>query len=605
MSLLLMLAVKMLAQPKVDPNKTYQMPVDTRPALAGNYGELRPNHFHAGLDFKTDQTVGHPVYSFDDGFVYRVTINAYGYGLVVYVAHPGCGLLSVYAHLDDFSDKVWARMRQRQVEEQLNNADITFMPDEIPVRKGEVIAISGNTGSSAGPHVHFELRSLNSRQRAVVRGVRGEQLEQYSDEDEEWFDPLPFFVNQLDDTTPPRISHIYLYPQSGEGVACGTSSRQTASVIVSSATEQARANGNRTINKNLTAWGRVGLALKAYDYMDAQANKYGVKYVRLYCDERLIYSFAQHYFTFAERRYTNSVIDYRAWRQQGSMIMKSFVEPGNHLRMIDETLGDGVVDFNEERPYNFRYELEDAHGNRTHFSFVVKGVKRAIPPAAHHNGILASARHDFRIDSLGFHFFAPAGMFYNDTDLKFSVNDNTDPQKPCLSKVYRLGTFETTPIHNYCDLQIDVPDSLRKYAPVGVNEMPDELYNLYIANLDGGVYLPDFLGAKPGQPARLCVKIRDFGRFAVRRDTSKPHCGINGKPSWKTMSVSAYDTGSGVELFCVFIDGKFVPFDMNNAGRYVGHPYLYGIERKKSHDVEIIAVDKCGNETRERTTVWF
>ena len=148
------------APPVVDSNKRYHLPVDTRPALAGNYGELRPDHFHGGLDFKTDQTIGHPVYAFSDGYVRRVGINAYGYGLALYVEHPDLGLTSVYGHLDTFSKKIWKKVRERQVNEELNNCDITFGPEDLPVKYGEVIALSGNTGSSGGPHVHFELRNI-------------------------------------------------------------------------------------------------------------------------------------------------------------------------------------------------------------------------------------------------------------------------------------------------------------------------------------------------------------------------------------------------------------------------------------------------------------
>ena len=311
------------APPVVDSNKRYHLPVDTRPALAGNYGELRPDHFHGGLDFKTDQTIGHPVYAFSDGYVRRVGINAYGYGLALYVEHPDLGLTSVYGHLDTFSKKIWKKVRERQVNEELNNCDITFAPEDLPVKYGEVIALSGNTGSSGGPHVHFELRNIPD------------------DDNDICYDPMMFFLRELKDTQAPRISFVYLYPMPGEGLANGMTTRQVSPVTGVCATTGG-IGGNLT--KPFTAWGRVGLALKAYDYMDGQSNRYGVKQLRLlmrlegqFADNgeplyQEIFSFRQDAFRYSENRFNNTVTDYAAWVGQKSMIMKSFIEPGNFLQ---------------------------------------------------------------------------------------------------------------------------------------------------------------------------------------------------------------------------------------------------------------------------------
>jgi len=122
---------------------SYQSPLDMELFLAGNFGELRNNHFHAGLDFKTQGTVDHPVRSFADGYVCRVGINALGYGIVVYVRHPQMGLTSVYGHLNGFSDYIYKKVRARQTELEENNIQLTFGPEELPVKQGDIIAKSG------------------------------------------------------------------------------------------------------------------------------------------------------------------------------------------------------------------------------------------------------------------------------------------------------------------------------------------------------------------------------------------------------------------------------------------------------------------------------
>lgn len=595
--------------PVVDASQTYQLPVDTRIALAGNYGELRPNHFHGGLDFKTDQTIGHPVYSFADGFVRRVGINAYGYGLVLYVEHPSLGLTSVYGHLDTFNSEIWQQVRQRQVSEELNNADITFEPGVLPVVRGEVIAMSGNTGSSGGPHVHFELRNIPD------------------DDDDVCYDPQMFFLRELQDTKAPRISHVYLYPQPGQGVANGSTLRQVTTVNGTCATTGGQGG---SLAKTMTAWGRIGLGLKAYDYMDGQSNKYGVKDVRLMLEVpsvdggesryQLLYHFRQDVFRFSETRYTNSVTDYAAWIDQKSMIMKSFVEPGNLLQQIDEQCGDGFVDICEERPYHFVYELTDAHGNLTSLDFEVQGVRQPISerPSLAADAFRFEACQPALIDSAGCHFEALPGVFYTDVDFRFRVAEtatitrtvsqrrknkkgkmvtvNTEVSEviPCLSHVYTLGS-NTLPMHDWCQLSIDVPTE--------ENINPQQLY---LANLDkgGAIRHSAYQPAQDGQSARLVGQIREGGRYAVRLDEKGPEVSVV-KAAASKMQIKVGDADSGLRRFRVLIDGHFVPFDMDNTGRYYGNPTLYGVAQGRDHQVEITAWDNCNNQTQKTMTLHF
>lgn len=596
------------APPVVSDTVRYHLPVDTRIALAGSYGELRPDHFHGGLDFKTDQSTGHPVYSFADGYVRRVAINAHGYGLVVYVEHPTLGLTSVYGHLETFSDKIWQQVRLRQTAERLNNADLTFERGLIPVTGGEVIARSGNTGSSAGPHVHFELRNITD------------------DGNEIYYDPQMFFLRRLADTQAPRVTHVYLYPQPGEGVANRSTTRQVSTVTGVCAT---RGGLGGALAKPMTAWGRVGLALKAYDYMDGQGNRYGLKEVRLLMEEpatdggkpeyRMIYHFRQDAFRYSETRYTNSLTDYAAWIGQRSMIMKSFIEPGNYLQQVDTTCGNGLVMIDEERPYRFRYELLDAHGNLTTLSFVVQGQRSDIParhPAPHGTWRVPYGE-PLLIDTLGCHFMAEVGVFYTDVDFAFSVAPKATRKRivkqrrknrkgrmvtvstevfddvPCVSPVYTLGE-SGQPLHSWCALHIDVPD--------GVAE-PSQLY---LANIDaeGAIRHSTYQEATADRPACVSGLVRASGRYAVRRDSIAPAISVV-KAGWERMQIALSDADSGLAHYQVLIDGQFVPFDMDHQLRFFGSPRNYGIESGREHQVVIEATDYCGNRTEREVKVFF
>lgn len=524
-------------------------PLEFAPTLAGNYGELRPNHFHAGLDFKTQQTIGHPVHSFADGYVERVGINALGYGLVVYITHPQIERMTVYGHLSDFGDKIWKKLKERQIAEELNNADVTFAPDEIPVKADEVFAKSGNTGSSGGPHVHFEVRGLMSAPGA---------------DDEKWYDPMPYFEGKIKDTTAPKILNLYIYEQPNTAF---TSHRQIL---------------NRTTN----AWGKVAFALRTYDYMDGQTNKYGVKRLKLFCDDKLIYNWNQEYFQYHEQRFTNSVIDYEEWIANKAMIMKSYIEPNNHLNMIDHTIGDGTIEIDEERPYKLRYELEDAHGNKTSLSFVVNGVKQEAKAQAT-KGMLAKADKDFRIDSLGCILTIPKGNLYTDADIEFKVDSINSTRN--LTPVYRIGR-STIPLHGFCELKITLPDSITSGE------------NLYVANLEGGTHKIEFLGSYtiPFGNTILSplakVKVREFGSYVVRKDTIGPEITIVGRPNLNTITLRIIDAESGTAGWKVYVDGKFVPFDKDNRGRVIGNPSRYGIPAGR-HTVEIEAYDLVGNKS--------
>jgi len=535
-------------------------PLDIELFLAGNYGELRPNHFHAGLDFKTQGQVGFPVHAFADGFVHRIGINAYGYGLVVYVRHPQLGVTSVYAHLDSFSELIYNKVRAKQVELEQNNIALTFSPEELPVTKGMVIAKSGNTGSSGGPHVHFELRDCN-------------------DEDDAFFDPLPLFVDKIHDTQAPRIHQLYIYPLGG--TVMGTNVRQQSGIVK-------QPNGKQNLSKPFTAWGRIGLGLKAYDYMDGQANIYGIKSVKLFAGDSLIYHFEEDCFRYSENRYTNSLIDYEAWTKHRSTIMKSFIEPGNRLQMLDATLGDGTIVIDEERLYQFRYELCDAYGNKTEFSFQVKGVCVPAPASKPRKGYATTHDTELRVDTLGCSFLFPAGTFYDAEDLTIGLK--TDSTRDVLGQRIMVVGEQTIPLHKYYDISLPVPlqvlDSIRN---------PQKLY---IVNLDGG-----YVGGRY-ESGNMKASVREFGRFALRIDNTAPSVEIRKMTHGAACLVFA-DRESGVSKWKVWIDDQFVPFDMDSHGRCNASPGKYGVKKGRLHNIRIWTVDRCGNEKTIELTKTF
>ena len=326
----------------------YQSPVDYDIILAGNFGEPRPFHFHGGIDVKTDNQEGKRIYSIADGYVSRLTINMYGFGNAIYVAHPD-GNTSVYCHLKRFDDKYEALL-QRTGRDTLS---LVLPANKYPVKAGDLIAISGNTGHSTGPHLHLELHDTETW---VLR------------------DPLMKLAGIIVDTVAPQAHSFMAYPMDGEGVFNGGFTKQTfgfgaPDIKVQSSTFK--------VQREFTAWGRVGFALWADDYSEKTYNHYGIRYTQLLVDGKEVFHSDVDSIPISCQLEVNQWGDYNHWRHHRVWYMKSFREPGMRLPILHTNFERGVVCFSEERPYQLTYVLRDYQGNESRYHFTVHGQRYA------------------------------------------------------------------------------------------------------------------------------------------------------------------------------------------------------------------------------------
>ena len=316
--------------------------------LAGNFGEPRPFHFHGGIDVKTDNQEGKRIYSIADGYVSRLTINMYGFGNAIYVAHPD-GNTSVYCHLKRFDDKYEALL-QRTGRDTLS---LVLPANKYPVKAGDLIAISGNTGHSTGPHLHLELHDTKTW---VLR------------------DPLMKLASIIADTVAPQAHSFMAYPMDGEGVFNGGFTKQTfgfgaPDIKVQSSTFK--------VQREFTAWGRVGFALWADDYSEKTYNHYGIRYTQLLVDGKEVFHSDVDSIPISCQLEVNQWGDYDHWRHHRVWYMKSFREPGMRLPILHTNFEQGVVCFSEERPYHLTYVLRDYQGNESRYHFTVRGQRYA------------------------------------------------------------------------------------------------------------------------------------------------------------------------------------------------------------------------------------
>lgn len=517
-------------------------PFDFPITFSGNFGEIRANHFHGGLDFKTGGTIGKPVRALADGYISRIRVT-HGSGYVLDVAYDN-GYSTINRHLSAFVGDVARRVEDLQYEKESWEVEITPEPDEYPVKAGQIIALSGNTGYSFGPHLHLDM------------------IETATDE---YIDPLPFFMNKVKDKTAPRAEGIMLFPQPGKGVVEG---KQTRRAFPAHPT------------KPITAWGLIGAGIRAYDYMDGVQNKYGVKTVILEVDGEEVFRSTIDRFAYEENRYINS------WTH--GQYMKSFIEPGNRLRMLQASNGNrGLVEINEERPYRFVYTLSDALGNTSKVRFTVQGQKMIIAPVEHREKYTLKWDKVNYLQEPGLELVIPKGMLYDNVLLNYSVRADSGD----IAFTYQLNDTRI-PMHNACDLRI----GLRR-RPV------EDMTKYYVAGVTarGGKYR---IGGKY-EDGVMKVRIRDLGTYTVAVDTVPPVITPVNQAQWgRTGKIifKAKDKETGINTYRGTIDGKYALFGKPNSisGNLVCELDPKYVEKGGKHVVEMTVTDGCGNRTTEQ-----
>ena len=525
---------------ETDTDKTsFTPPFDFPITFSGNFGEIRANHFHGGLDFKTGGTIGKPVRALADGYISRIRVT-HGSGYVLDVAYDN-GYSTINRHLSAFVGDVARRVEDLQYEKESWEVEITPEPDEYPVKAGQIIALSGNTGYSFGPHLHLDM------------------IETATDE---YIDPLPFFMDKVKDKTAPRAEGIMLFPQPGKGVVEG---KQTRRAFPAHPT------------KPITAWGLIGAGIRAYDYMDGVQNKYGVKTVILEVDGEEVFRSTVDRFAYEENRYINS------WTH--GQYMKSFIEPGNHLRMLHASNGNrGLVDINEERPYRFVYTLSDALGNTSKVCFTVQGQKTTIAPVEHREKYALKWDKVNYLQEPGLELVIPKGMLYDNVLLNYSVRADSGD----IAFTYQLNDTRI-PMHDACDLRI----GLRR-RPV------EDMTKYYVAGVTarGGKYR---IGGKY-EDGVMKVRIRDLGTYTVAVDTVPPVITPVNQAQWgrtEKIIFKAKDKETGINTYRGTIDGKYALFGKPNSisGNLVCELDPKHVEKGGKHVVEMTVTDGCGNRT--------
>jgi len=509
------------------PRNYFRSPLEMRLLLSGTFGELRSNHFHSGIDIKTAGTEGAPVYAIADGYMSRIKVSAYGFGKVLYVTHPN-GFVSVYAHLSKFSRIIGDHVKGEQYRREL--FEIELFPEEsrFPVKKGDIIAYSGNSGSSGGPHLHFEIR--DAAQKTI--------------------NPL-LFGFEVKDFFKPRILSVKIYPEN-ENSRVNGKNKPVRFLTEGWGTEH-RITGNPAI----TVSGDISFAIQAYDQQNDNDNKNGAYAARLFIDSAKVFDFDVETFAFDETRYINSYLDYEEYVKNDVRLQRTKIDPGNKLSMYNQLNNNGVYHFSDTLTHSIRYEVADVAGNTAVLAFKVKSVKPIQNKAE--TDTTRTPGFDFPFSLFHWdrpnHFNngsivldAPKGVFYD--SFEFSV-DSAAMIPGTYTRVYRIHN-KYTPVHDYMTLSIrpsDVPEEL--LAKALIVKVGDDGKSFSSA---GGEW----------ESGYIRTKIREFGNYTIAVDTVPPKVrAVNpgqfaNMAGQKTLKLTVSDDLSGIASYRAVLNGKWI-----------------------------------------------
>jgi hypothetical protein len=536
------------------PKEFFSPPLDIPMQLSGNFGELRPNHFHGGFDFKTQQKEGLKVYASAEGYVSRIKISTFGNGKTIYITHPN-GYTSVYAHLQKAVGAIQDFITQSHYKEQAFEIEMYLKPGELPVKKGEWISLSGNTGASEGPHLHFEIR--DSKTEYIIN-------------------PMLFgFDSGFKDTKKPLISSIYVYPLS----STTTLNKSQRPIVLNYSLQK---DGTFLADKVLTN-GIIGFGIIADDFDDVSFNKNGVYSVNSFLNGQPSFGYQFDTYSFDDMRYVNALIDYSKYKKTQQRVQKLFMKNKYNLPFIKTDEAKGQITSVPNLDEVYRIEVADFFGNKTSITVPIQydTTLPIVPSEPVVSKYFVKATKDNIFEKENAAVFFPAGTFYDDFTLNFDVRN-------------RILYLHDDSIPAHTSFTITMTDNkLSK----------EEQEKTFIARVEGDQIIYNSTYRKD---SIFSAKVKTLGKYKLVSDTFAPKVSII-KPieeKWVTddfIQFQISDVSSGIKSYDGYLNGKWVLFEYDNKTNKITHMFNDEFILEGTNELKVIVIDNVGNSTTFET----
>jgi hypothetical protein len=531
------------------PQDYFKKPLDIPLLLSGTFGELRSNHFHAGLDIKTKGVTGLSVMASAEGYVGRIKVQHGGYGKALYIYHPN-GFQTVYAHLGSFAPKIQDLVKAAQYKKESYEIELFPSASELKIEQGEVVGYSGNSGSSGGPHLHFEIRDFNSKP----------------------MNPFLFGFEEVKDSKKPQIFALHAYPLGSNSHINGSTERLQLKLIQ-------RSDGSYK-TEPINAFGTIGFGIDAYDVLDLTYNKNGIYSVKTLLNGRPVFENTFDKFSFYETRYINRLIDFEYYNNNRRRIHKLFVQPNNPLSVYKDVYDKGTVEIQKDNlDQNFEILVSDFKGNTQSISIPIKTDFRGnlAPKETKETEYFAKANAASVFEEGKIDIYIPKNALYDDTFLDINIEG--------LS--VDLHEF-TTPLHKSITIGFDVS----QYVP----EDQAKLYVAQVTSWGSKSYSSTYR-----KKDRLTTKTNQFGTYQLVEDRTPPSI----KPknfrdkqwvsNFRFLELEIEDNESGIEFYRATVNGEFILMEYDYKTNTITHDFNDGKISDTKNELKVVVTDKVGN----------
>ena len=555
-TLYILMTVNFLYSQENYPKNYFVNPLEIPLVLSGTFGELRSNHFHAGIDIKTRAQEGFKVVASADGYISRINVSLWGYGNALYVTHDN-GYTTVYGHLKSFSPEIDAYVRKKQYQEESFTIRLYPKAGELLVKKGALIALSGNSGSSGGPHLHFEVRDVKSN----------------------ILNPMLFGITVPDHKNPTIVS-AFSYTKN-------ESSHVNQSNKIVKLVMNRQANGDLLAN-SIFAYGTLGFGINSFDRLDGDINKNGIYDLEMAVNGSKVFQFTANKFSFDESRLINSYIDYERYKRLNQRVQKCFIEHEmNNLSVYKNVIDKGYIQIKDSMEYTVSITAKDFEGNKTILIVPIKGKKdsivipkKAIKKTPHYFKYMVSNQIK---DSLVSVYF-PKNTFYEDFYFDFSTKNG-------IVKLHN----SSVPAHKRFKLSFDIS-----------NYTEEELKNMHIAkkNKSGKFY---YVSTKRKDDF-LYTSSNSLGDYTLKTDNELPKVSSIGfkNGDWltknKNIKVKIYDKGSGIKSYRGTIDDQWIRMAYNPKRNVLTYDFSDKILEGTLHILKVVVTDNVNNSTTFTST---